>query len=166
MSNLSKRLADLSPEQRAKVLRKLKAQKEKAKKQAARKIHIQENENNEYPLSPAQQRLWLAEQLMPGLPVYNIPIAFRLEGVLNVPALQKAIETIVERHASLRTRFVSRQGEGFQVIEPSWHGNLVIEDLTQLAREVREIRATELLDAEAKRPFLMSDATFFPRTFA
>ena len=161
MSDLSERLADLSPEQREKLLRKLKAQKAKAKKQADRKIKIQENENNEFPLSPAQQRLWLAEQLMPGLPVYNIPIAFRIDGTLDGSALEKAILTITERHASLRTRFVIRQGEGRQVIDPQWQGQFVVEDLSALAEDVQTAQVAERLDAEAKRPFAMTDNTFF-----
>ncbi len=161
MSDLNERLAELSPEQREKLLRKLKAQKVKAKKQADRKIQVHENDNNEYPLSPAQQRLWLAEQLMPGLPVYNIPIAFRIQGALNVPALEKAILTITERHASLRTHFITRQGEGLQVIDSEWQGQFVVEDLTSFAPEAREEKVAELLDAEAKLPFAMTDNTFF-----
>ena len=161
MSNLSERLADLSPEQREKLLRKLKAQKAKSKKQTGQSIVVQKNEANEYPLSPAQQRLWLAEQLMPGLPVYNMPHFFRIEGALNRLALKQAVLAITERHASLRTRFISRDGEGFQIIDPTWQGEFFVKDLTELSAADRETKVAELLDAEAKRPFALTDNTFF-----
>ena len=161
MSNLSDRLAALSPEQREKLLRKLKAQKAKANKQVKQQIAIQENEANEFPLSPAQQRLWLAEQLLSGSPVYNVPCAFRIGGALDVSALERAIYTITERHASLRTRFASHQGEGLQIIDPEWQGEFVIDDLSGLDVSAREIAVVARLDAEAKRPFLMTDETFF-----
>jgi len=59
------------------------------------------------PLSFAQQRLWFLEQLDPGNPAYNFPMATRFRGELNRAALQQALEQLIERHESLRTRFVS-----------------------------------------------------------
>jgi acyl carrier protein len=57
------------------------------------------------PLSYGQERLWILEQL--GLPggAYTIPSAVRLEGALEVEALERTLTSIVERHESLRTRF-------------------------------------------------------------
>ncbi|MGA2835981.1 MAG: condensation domain-containing protein, partial [Acidimicrobiales bacterium] len=54
-------------------------------------------------LSFAQERVWLLEQLAPGLVTYNAPRALRLEGVLDVEALQCALDEIVRRHQVLRT---------------------------------------------------------------
>ncbi|OJH38599.1 non-ribosomal peptide synthetase [Cystobacter ferrugineus] len=63
------------------------------------------------PLSFSQQRLWLLDQLDPDSPLYNIAGALRLEGVLDVAAVEQALHRLVERHESLRTTFV-REGDG------------------------------------------------------
>ena len=68
------------------------------------------------PLSPVQQRLWFLDRLQPGSPVYNLAWMFRLRGVLDLPALQAAVDALVARHAVLRTRFVESDGEPQQLI--------------------------------------------------
>ncbi len=75
--------------------------------------------NQRLPLSFAQQRLWVLDQIEPNNPLYNIPRAIRLTGVLNVEALQTALNAIVERHEVLRTTYQAEKGEPFQVIAPS-----------------------------------------------
>src|SRR5262249_11391652 len=47
------------------------------------------------PLSFAQQRLWFLDQLVPNNPFYNIPSAIRLEGILSVDALERAVNEII-----------------------------------------------------------------------
>jgi hypothetical protein len=65
------------------------------------------------PLSFAQQRLWFLEQMEPGSPVYHIPAAFRLRGVVDTAVLQVALDYLARRHESLRTVFVSEDGTPF-----------------------------------------------------
>ena len=55
------------------------------------------------PLSFAQERLWFLYHLFPENPVYNVSFTMRLAGLLDVPALQKSLQALVERHESLRT---------------------------------------------------------------
>src|SRR5262245_44797348 len=62
------------------------------------------------PLSFAQQRLWFLDQLEQHSPMYNMPIAARMRGPLDILALERAINAIVARHEMLRTRFVSHEG--------------------------------------------------------
>ncbi|MEM9916809.1 MAG: amino acid adenylation domain-containing protein, partial [Bacteroidota bacterium] len=69
-----------------------------------------------YPLSPAQRRLWVLAQFEHNKTAYNLTHAFRLDGALNKEALLTATTRLIERHESLRTRFVSRKGEPFQQI--------------------------------------------------
>ncbi|WP_433630395.1 amino acid adenylation domain-containing protein [Nocardia sp. CA-120079] len=55
------------------------------------------------PLSPAQQRMWVLNRMDPASPAYNIAVALRLTGNLDVAAMQHALADVVERHESLRT---------------------------------------------------------------
>src|SRR5689334_19487364 len=69
-----------------------------------------------FPLSFAQQRLWLIEQLMPGTPTYNVVMALRMTGALDVAALHASLNDLVRRHETLRTRFATTDGQPLQVI--------------------------------------------------
>ncbi|MEV0333442.1 amino acid adenylation domain-containing protein [Nocardia sp. NPDC050717] len=57
------------------------------------------------PLSPAQQRMWVLNQLDPSSSAYNIAIALRLTGDLDVDAMRRALADVVERQETLRTRY-------------------------------------------------------------
>ncbi|GAB2705960.1 hypothetical protein GCM10027089_30490 [Nocardia thraciensis] len=72
------------------------------------------------PLSLAQQRMWLLNQVDPESPSYNLPFAIRLTGDLDVPALRQAVADVLERHEALRTRFPVRGpgGEPYEEILP------------------------------------------------
>src|SRR5205807_224582 len=93
----------------------------------------------ELPLSFAQQRLWFLDQLEPGSAAYNMPGAVLIEGLLDVEALHRALVEIVQRHESLRTRFVGTGGEPRQIIDPEALIDLPITGLTDLSAEQREI---------------------------
>src|SRR5258706_9793399 len=68
------------------------------------------------PCSFAQQRLWFVDQLEGGSAHYNIPAALRLRGRLDRDALQRAVNTIVERHEVLRTIYRASDGGAVQII--------------------------------------------------
>ncbi len=74
------------------------------------------------PLSFSQQRLWFIDKLQ-GSVQYHIPAVFRLSGNLNEPALQHALQSIVNRHEVLRTVIREDNGSGYQLILPkdSWN---------------------------------------------
>jgi acyl carrier protein len=109
--------------------------------------------NGPLPASFAQERLWFLDQLEPGQSSYNIPSAVRLQGRLDIPALERAFREIVRRHEVLRTRFESREGVPHQVIAPSLEVNLEVDDLSALAEEYRQIEALRRVTAEAGKPF-------------
>ncbi|MFN6568745.1 amino acid adenylation domain-containing protein, partial [Dendronalium sp. ChiSLP03b] len=73
-------------------------------------------ENAELVLSYAQQRLWFLDQFEPDSPFYNMPEALRLEGTLQVAALEQSLQEIIARHEALRTNFITIDGTPTQVI--------------------------------------------------
>ncbi|HKV90934.1 MAG TPA: amino acid adenylation domain-containing protein [Candidatus Angelobacter sp.] len=90
------------------------------------------------PLSYSQRRLWLINELQGSSTEYNMPEALRLRGRLNVDALRRALQSIVDRHEILRTHFVEDRGEPVQVIAPSLTLEIPIEDLSGLSEAERQ----------------------------
>ena len=118
MSDLSRRIASLTPKQRALLEKRLQA----AGIKAAQPDTIPVLPKAEaYELSFGQQRLWFIDQLAPGSPAYNIPFAGRLAGPLDVDLLQRALDEIVRRHEILRTTFPLRDGRPVQVVTEAVH---------------------------------------------
>ncbi|SCZ14963.1 Phosphopantetheine attachment site, partial [Pseudomonas sp. NFACC37-1] len=72
------------------------------------------------PLSYAQQRQWFLWQMEPHSAAYHIPTALRIQGALDLQALQQSFAALVQRHESLRTTFVQVDEQAFQVI----HGQM------------------------------------------
>src|SRR6185369_5256419 len=105
------------------------------------------------PLSYAQQRLWFIHQLDPLSPAYNVPLAVRLTGQLNVVALSATLTEVVRRHESLRTTFTVHDDQPRQVIHPPTPLNLPVTDLGSLAAAEREREAERLAVEEACLPF-------------
>ncbi|HKV07245.1 MAG TPA: amino acid adenylation domain-containing protein, partial [Thermoanaerobaculia bacterium] len=105
------------------------------------------------PLSFAQQRLWFLEQLQPGSPVYNMPVALRLRGELSVPALRASLNEVVRRHESLRTVFVQVEGQPFQRVLAPAAVPLGVIDLSGLDPEAREGELDRWVQEHAERSF-------------
>jgi hypothetical protein len=107
------------------------------------------------PLSFAQQRLWLVEQLDPGSTAYLIRRAYRLEGPLRSEALRQALDAVVARHDSLRASFVSSdEGDGArQEVAPVARVPFVETDLSSLPPERRSVQASILAASEGNEPF-------------
>lgn len=105
------------------------------------------------PLSFAQQRLWFLEQMEGDLTAYNMPYAWRLRGVLHTEALQRAFESIVQRHEPLRTTFAVIEEEPVQVIQAIHRFELPLENLTGLGKEEQDAEVARRCREEAERPF-------------
>jgi len=105
------------------------------------------------PLSFAQQRLWFLDQLAPENLFYNIPTAVRLEGQLNVAALEWSLNEVVRRHEVLRTTFSTSEGKPVQVIAPELRLSLPVKDLSHVRQEEREDEALRWAQEEARHSF-------------
>jgi len=120
------RIANLSPEKLALLNQHLQRQV----LQAAKKTSLipLRDPNQPMRLSFSQQRLWFLQQLEPSSNAYNETNVWRLIGVLNTPALTRALGEIVRRHEALRTTFTLHQGDPVQVILPA--DTIVVREIT------------------------------------
>ena len=103
-------------------------------------------------LSHAQERLWFLEQLRAGA-FYHIAGALRLEGILDVAALERAFGEVVRRHESLRTRFAAADGVPVQRIEAAGAFALDVIDLAGLCEAERDGQARRLAREEVEQRF-------------
>jgi amino acid adenylation domain-containing protein len=112
-----------------------------------------------FPASSAQQRLWFLEQLEPGTHVYNLPQAFRLEGRLDVGALERALREIVRRHESLRTTFAEEKNGPVQVVHPAGELSFAYENLE--TGDAGRPRAADWISERARTPFDLARGPLF-----
>ncbi|KAK9670909.1 hypothetical protein K7432_017264 [Basidiobolus ranarum] len=103
-------------------------------------------------LSYAQQRLWFLAQIDGVSDIYHMPMALRLQGTLNRDAWQRALNTVFSRHESLRSVFVTVDGQPQVRILPAQSG------LSMLSHDLRgeldiDRRLHELSSIEASAPF-------------
>src|ERR1044072_3241400 len=118
MSDVSERLAALSPKERAALAMRL-TRKAQAGETAAETGIARRRESGPAPLSFAQRRLCFLSQVEGERATYNLPIAYELLGALDVETLARSLNEIVRRHESLRTTFTIQDGEPVQVVRPS-----------------------------------------------
>ena len=111
-----------------------------------------------FPLSFVQQRMWVIDQLDPGNPVYTVPLAMRVRGALDVDALTRALNELVVRHETLRTKIAVVDAQAVQVVEAPVRQKLTIVDLEHIDPARREAEAIARATAEVRRPFRLDQA--------
>jgi amino acid adenylation domain-containing protein len=104
-----------------------------------------------HPLSFGQEQLWFLDQLAPGETTYNIAIAWRLHGQLDVGILQRCLDLIVARHEILRVTVRTVDGAPVQVVSPPGPVELLRTDLRGNADPEAELDA--VIDAQLLLPF-------------
>lgn len=106
----------------------------------------------DYPLSHAQQRLWLLCQMEGGSKAYNVPLVWDVSSV-DIPRLAEALTLIVHRHEALRTGFMTVDGEPKQfIVSPEEICILpTVHDLTAASDAI--IQAETLTTCEANTTF-------------
>ncbi|MBD8900603.1 non-ribosomal peptide synthetase, partial [Rhodanobacter sp. DHG33] len=110
------------------------------------------------PLSSAQKRMWFIAQMNPLSAAYHMPAAWHLRGILDEEALVAALNGVLDRHESLRSRFVDEGGEPKLVIDPVGVSMpLTYHDLHGHADIAEALKA--ILAEEAHAPFNLASDT-------
>ncbi|MFJ8585173.1 amino acid adenylation domain-containing protein [Streptomyces sp. NPDC093595] len=107
-----------------------------------------DTEEYEFPVSDAQSRLLVLDQLDPGSPQYHVPAAFTVRGPFDPVAFRRALDALVARHESLRTVFRTPSGGApVQIVAAAGRAALRVE------RDVPAGEVDARMRAEAARPF-------------
>ena len=105
------------------------------------------------PLSTGQHQMWIIDQMTPGSSAYNIPIAYRIRGELDLRALEDSLNQIIQRHECWRTTFRELDGSPVQEIHPECRIQIRTTDLGHLPAGGRGTELCALASEEAARPF-------------
>ena len=108
------------------------------------------------PLSFSQQRLWFLEEMEGPLTAYNMQFAWQLSGKLDVKALERSVQSLVDRHESLRTVFDKQEDELVQFVQCHVHVDCLFEDISQLDADEQRIRCDAIIESQSIRPFDLS----------
>ncbi len=108
------------------------------------------------PVSHTQQRLWFLRQMDPSSSAYNVVSAIRMEGVLDVSALERAFDDLVQRHESLRTRFFAVDGAPRCGVETEAQVHLKVVDVSAMAEASRDDQVQRVALETAREPFDLS----------
>jgi len=105
------------------------------------------------PLAAAQERFWFHDVLEPSRAVYNLALASRLTGAVNVAALAATVRHLADRHPVLRTRFNVVDGELAQLVAGTPRPRLAVVDLEALPEARYHAESLRLAHVEARCPF-------------
>jgi amino acid adenylation domain-containing protein len=148
LSDLSARLAGLSPKRRELLMRQLAGKPSEMERIPRQPRNPQGGGGDRFPVSFSQLREWILMQLDPGTAAYNIPGGARITGPFNPRAFARSVEEIVRRHEPLRTTFAATAGEPVQVIAPPGPVSMPLIDLSGLPDPEREAEAERLTALE------------------
>jgi hypothetical protein len=120
---------------------------EQRRRQLERLLRNKAEQSRLFPLSFAQQRLWLLDRLQPGNPAFNLSAAVRVTGQLDTSVVAASFNEIVRRHETLRTTFWQSNGRPVQRLVPHLTLDVPVVDLSGLSVDQQEAetrcRATE-----------------------
>ncbi len=112
-------------------------------------LHERADNSKAYPLSHGQRALWFLHQLAPESTAYNIIYGAYLQSDLDILALQKSFETLVERHPLLCTTYGTKNGEPFQQVQKHQKIHFKVKDASNWSQDDLNTWLAE----EADRPF-------------
>lgn len=148
-TNLGKRLAALTPEQKRIVIQKLREPKEWRPPE----LRASEDRPVRHPLGIDQERMWRLEQASRSGPANLVASAIRIRGPLQRVILEESLNYVILRHEVLRTTFEEIEGEPSQVVAHEMHVPLTYYDLRDTAPTDQRTEARRLLTSVAREPF-------------
>ncbi|AKQ66396.1 Malonyl CoA-acyl carrier protein transacylase [Myxococcus hansupus] len=119
---------------------------------AAPELMVRIDRSGDLPLSVVQERVWRMEQLDPGNPSLNMPLAVRISGALDVGVLERSVNEVIRRHEMLRATYRVEDGRVRQRFSAEVRIEVPVVDLRGHAGD-REAEALRLALAEAVLPF-------------
>ena len=111
---------------------------------------------DEVPLSFAQERFWMFDQIIPDKWAYNIPARVRLRGSLRIEALEASLTEVIRRHETLRTRFIVKADRVVQVVDEPQPIRIEVRDLRDLDEHGREVETSRFCADDARQSFDLS----------
>ncbi len=113
-------------------------------------------DRGQLPLSYAQQRLWFLAQLGQG-DRYHVPYVLRINGLLDVEALESSLNHLIDRHEILRTTFqVDDNGIACQYIVDQLDLSVIKVDYSAMDKNLLETRVQEYSKSFIAKPFNLS----------
>src|SRR5216683_2638398 len=153
MSETPRSMADLSPEEKRAYLAQL--LRKKAGMQAAGRASGEtpaagsNGDPSTFTLSHGQRALWFLHRLAPASSAYNLLYTARIRPPLDIAALRRSAQALVQRHPILSATFTMRNGEPVQHFHPGQKVPVELIDASTWSRE----RLEQELQAEGDRPF-------------
>jgi len=147
-SELSERMAKLSPAQRQKLQERLRGVSGKAPETLLRK-----RPTLDYAMTPEQEHMWLLQRLDPSASYFNHSHVFRLLGDFELPVMQRAIDEVVRRHENLRTSFPEVNGKPKAVVAHELRVAIEVEEVDSIPAEKRLQHVQGLIAESICRPF-------------
>jgi len=88
-----------------------------------------------YPLSPAQQRLWLLWKLEPEIPYCTCQLIAHFRGRIDPALLETSLKIVIDSNETIRARFIETEGHTMQTCQPFFESEILLEDISRLAPE-------------------------------
>jgi hypothetical protein len=114
---------------------------------------VRAERNGKIPQTPAQQGMWLIDFFGPGNVAYNIPEAFLIDAAIDLKLLQSAVDRLLARHETLRTRFYEDGGELVQAVLPDVRSPVGFTDISDVPEHDRQRTLRDLIREHARQPF-------------
>jgi len=120
---------------------------------------MDDQQTDVFPLSLAQEGLWILDRISPGSAAYNMPEAWRFKGELDLNALRASLTEIRNRHEILRTIFSDQQCRPIQIVMPAHPFEFPLIDVADAADS--ESECSRRIEIEARRPFDLKSGPLF-----
>ena len=153
MSTLSDEIANLSPEKRAALQKLLQNRQAQRKSAPLPRIDAVARDQADYPLSSAEQRLWFLDRFSQTDAAFNLHAALELHGPLDADALAASFRRLIERHETLRTRYVMVDGEPRRMLDAGTDLQMERIDLLGLDADTRDAEVHRRTRAHALQHF-------------